>query len=99
MTGIANKPKFTGRNASGLTQPGDLYLPGDALPLPDVVEKDTDSVWALWSDTVEQESQTVVKPDEDFKETLPLDFDEMVPTQSMDLPELPDQLNEPEKRR
>ncbi len=99
MTGIANKPKSSGRNVSGLTRPGDLYLPGDALPLPDVVEKDTDSVWALWSDTVEQESQTVAKPDEDFKETLPLDFDEMVPTQSMDLPELPDQLNEPEKRR
>lgn len=99
MTGMANKPKFTGRNASGLTQPGDLYLPGDALPLPDVVEKDTDSVWDLWSDTVEQESQTHAKADKDFKDTVPMDLDAMDPTQLMGLPELPDLLRAPGKRR
>ncbi len=96
MTGMANKPKSTGRNASGLTQPGDLYLPGDALPLPDVVEKDSDSVWALWSNTVDEESPADAVPDRDFKETVPMDFDSMAPTQFMDLPDLP---KEPGKRR
>lgn len=35
--------------------PGQLepYVPGDAIPVPDVIEKDSESVWALWSDAVE----------------------------------------------
>ena len=74
------------RPASGLTRPGELYLPGDALPLPEVVEKNTDSVWALWSDVVEGEKKKPVA-DKDFKETVPLDLDAMEPTQLMDLPE------------
>ncbi len=76
------------RTASGLTRPGELYLPGDALPLPEVVEKDTDSVWALWSDTVEGDTKPVA--DKDFKETVPLDLDAMEPTQLMGLPETDD---------
>lgn len=96
MTGMENKPKSTGHNASGLTRPGELYLPGDALPQPEVVEKDTDSVWALWSGTVQQESQAAAVPDKDFKDTEPMDFDSMAPTQLMDLPDLPD---EPSKKR
>lgn len=75
------------RSASGLTRPGDLYLPGDALPLPDVVEKDTDSVWALWSDMVDGEGAKKPVADKDFKETMPLDLDAMEPTQLMDLPD------------
>lgn len=31
----------------------DVYHPGDAIPVPDVIEKDSDSVWALWSDAIE----------------------------------------------
>jgi len=36
------------------TVPGqfDPYVPGDAIPVPDVIEKDSESVWALWSDAV-----------------------------------------------
>jgi len=35
--------------------PGQLepYVPGDAIPVPDVIEKDSESVWALWSDAVQ----------------------------------------------
>ncbi len=81
------KPKSEGRLASGLTRPGELYSNGDAMPLPEVVEKDSDSVWALWSNMVEGESEP--ESDKDFKETVPLDLDSMEPTQLMGLPDLP----------
>ena len=29
---------------------GQPYAPGDRIPTPDAVEKDTDSAWAMWSD-------------------------------------------------
>ncbi len=87
--GMANKLKSVGRSASGLTQPGELYLPGDALPLPEVVEKDTDSVWALWSDMVEGDAAPMTESDKDFKETIPMDFDALEQTQAMGLPDRP----------
>jgi hypothetical protein len=89
--GMANKAKPAERARSGLTGPGELYVQGDALPLPDVVEKNSDSVWALWSDVVEGEGEgdTRTPPDKDFSETVPMDFDSMEPTQLMDLPESP----------
>ena len=96
---MADKPKPTGRNASGLTQPGELYFPGDVLPQPEVVEKNTDSVWALWSDTVEDESQADLESDPDFKETVPMDFDDTMPTQLTDLPDLPERPKQPVKKR
>lgn len=94
MADMPNKPKPGARNASGLTKPGDLYLPGDPMPLPDVVEKDSDSVWALWSDALDDESRAGHPPEggeTDFKETVPMDFDAMGPTQIMDLPYAPEQ--------
>ena len=39
--------------APGHKQAVDVYHPGDAIPVPDVIEKDSDSVWALWSDAIE----------------------------------------------
>ncbi len=82
------RPRPDRRAASGLTIPGELYLPGDALPLPEVVEKNTDSVWALWSDMVEGEAGSASAADKDFKETVPMDFDAAAQTQLMDLPDL-----------
>ena len=32
----------------------DGYVQGDALPVPEVIEKDSDSVWALWSDVIKE---------------------------------------------
>jgi|GEM_PF-1120980 len=90
---MANKAKPAERVLSGLTGLGELYVPGDALPQPDVVEKNSDSVWALWSDVVEGEvvveGESESPPDQDFSETAPMDFESMDPTQLMDLPELP----------
>jgi hypothetical protein len=78
------------RAASGPTIRGEPYLPGDALPEPEVVEKNTDSVWALWSDMVEGTPEPTPSSDKDFKETVPMDFDIMEQTQLMDLPDLED---------
>ena len=33
--------------------PTDPYLPAAEVPLPEVIEKDSDSVWALWNDAME----------------------------------------------
>jgi len=93
---MAIKPKDQGRTSSGLTQPDELYLPGDALPVPEVVEKDSDSVWALWSDTMEGDTPAGSAPADDFKDTVPMDSDSLAPTQLMDLPRLP---NDPDDQR
>ncbi len=92
---MATNPKAGPRQSSGLTRPGDLYVQGDDLPLPEVTEKNTDSVWALWSDLVdesaEKETAEVDKPglQQDFVETVPLDLDAIAATQLMDLPDFP----------
>ena len=55
---MANKPQFPVKPGPRPTFPPTVpaplepYFPGDALPVPDVIEKDSDSVWALWSDAV-----------------------------------------------
>ncbi len=53
----------------------DVYIAGDAIPVPEVIEKNSDSVWALWSDAIEG------KPEHDDA-TQPA-------TLLMGLPELP----------
>lgn len=40
------------------------YLPGDPIPVPDAVEANTESTWALFSDVPRQ-------PDPDFLDTVP----------------------------
>ena len=41
----------------------DPYVPGDAIPVPDVIEKDSESVWALWSDAVNDSPETEIDAD------------------------------------
>lgn len=53
----------------------DVYIAGDAIPVPEVIEKDSDSVWAMWSDAIEG------KPEHD-DQTQPA-------TLLMGLPEIP----------
>lgn len=60
--------------------PLDPYVPGDMLPVPEVIEKDSDSVWALWSDAVKDPKEE--DPEDRFTKTQPL-------TQLMDLEDLP----------
>ena len=50
---MANRSKPpTGATAPSVKPVAESYVPGDALPLPEVIEKDSDSVWALWTDAV-----------------------------------------------
>ncbi len=91
---MADKPKSVNKVNSGLTRPGDLYFQGDQLPVPDVEEKNTDSVWALWSDLVDENRRPELADDEkkpsgdrDFLETVPLDLNALAETQLMGLPE------------
>ena len=77
---MTSRPNFppkptAGRFARTRPAPIDAYVPGDALPVPDVIEKDSESVWALWSNAVNG------SPD---KET-----DAHAATQLMGLEELP----------
>ena len=77
---MADKAKLNPRVQSGLTQPGELYVHGDALPVPEMEEKNTDSIWALWSDLVEEKPQAAASADaatsqdRDFLATVPLDI-------------------------
>lgn len=94
---MADKPKVVNKAGSGLPRPGDLYVQGDKLPVPEVEEKNTDSVWALWSDLVDENPKSEPAPDEsmagsdrDFLETVPIDLDAMADTQLMGLPEKPE---------
>ncbi|MEO8544855.1 MAG: hypothetical protein ABJA49_04920 [Betaproteobacteria bacterium] len=92
---MADKPKPVARVPSGMTRPDELYVQGDRLPVPDVEEKNTDSVWALWSDLVEDKPEAPAPEsdkdgrDRDFLETVPLDINRHAETQLMDLPDLP----------
>ena len=82
------------------TRPAGLepYLPGDALPVPDVIEKDSDSVWALWSDAVDDEpgkakhgKEKVGKatPDKDMPDKQTSEKETQPATLLMRLPDLP----------
>jgi len=93
---MVDKPKAVNKMVSGLPRPGDQYVQGDRLPVPEVEEKNTDSVWALWSDLVDENPKPEPAADEndssrerDFLETIPLDLDAMAETQLMGLPEVP----------
>ena len=50
-------PKLAGGAAPAATAQRDTFLPGDALPLPEVEEKNTDSVWAAWTDAVNEKDE------------------------------------------
>ena len=43
-------PEFAPTVQAGL----DPYIQGDAIPVPDVLEKNSESVWALWTDVVQE---------------------------------------------
>ena len=48
----------------------DLYLPGDAIPVPEATETNTDSAWAMWQDSTQE-------PRPPFDETVPMTLEEM----------------------
>lgn len=104
---MATKPvvptKPVARPAPAASPPVDHYSPLDRLPVPEVIEKNSDSVWALWSDVVNESSQPVALTQPADLETMPgdletrpadletqpADLEEPPSTLLMDLPELP----------
>lgn len=80
------KPLFPGKPAS--SKPYDALL--EPLPLPDVVESDSDTAWGRWEDSLQAYEETPPAPP---VENQP-DFDSTVP---MDLENIPG-LTDPSKR-
>lgn len=90
MTAHKTKPaiKPVARAVFASTMPGSLepYVPGDKLPLPEVLEKDSDSVWELWSDAVKGEQPNNPAGN---AATAEKDMETQPATLLMGLPELP----------
>lgn len=72
------------------TRPAGLepYVHGDVLPVPEVIEKDSDSVWELWSDAVKDKAGNQ-KEKEKEKEKADTKLEALPPTLLMGLDELP----------
>ena len=83
---MATRPRLptkpVARPAPDASQPVNYHVPLDQLPQPEVIEKDTDSVWALWSEAVNESSPGGA-------ETQPGHLEAQPSTLLMDLPELP----------
>lgn len=63
-----NKPPTPApRGAQNPEKSQERYMPGDPIPVPDAVEANTESSWALFSDVPRQ-------PDAEFLDTVPASF-------------------------
>ena len=65
-TGVTNNkpPAPATSSASSQEKSQDRYVPGDPIPVPDAIEANTESSWALFSDVPRQ-------PEQDFLDTVP----------------------------
>ncbi|QTN28893.1 hypothetical protein HZ993_03350 [Rhodoferax sp. AJA081-3] len=59
-----NKPPAPAPRPPAAERSTERYLPGDPIPVPDAVEANTESTWALFSDVPRQ-------PEPDFLDTVP----------------------------
>lgn len=60
-------------NSKSSSRPAeDRYTPGDPIPVPEAIETDSDSAWAMWQDSTQ--------------EPRPPNFDETVPMSLEDTP-------------
>ncbi len=57
-------PAPTSPQTSKPERSAERYMPGDPIPVPDAVEANTESTWALFSDVPRQ-------PEPDFLDTVP----------------------------
>ncbi len=48
-----NRLPDPGKRYAAQSQPDGIYAPGDPIPVPDVIEEDSESVWKLWCQTRE----------------------------------------------
>lgn len=77
-------PAFPATAPAPLEKP---YVLGDALPVPEVIEKNSDSVWQLWSDASEDPARPAFRDTAPETGETPTDADSA--TQIMGLDELP----------
>jgi hypothetical protein len=73
------KPKKLGLPKQSSGKPYDALL--DPLPLPDVVESDSDTAWGLWQDSMQSNDETisaVPAKDQAYDDTVPLDLGESI---------------------
>lgn len=70
-------PPTPGHKASPSTQPAGPDLRFEPLPLPEVVESDSDTSWALWQDSVNPHEEEAAS----YKDTEPMGLMEDLPTQ------------------
>lgn len=74
------KPKPPAAPQPGSGRPYDALL--DPLPLPDVVESDSDTAWGLWQNSLqthEDEEPPATPPakDQGYDDTVPMDISEL----------------------
>jgi hypothetical protein len=64
-TAVNNKPTTPAQPAAPPQErPQERFMPGDPIPVPDAVEANTESTWAMFSDVARQ-------PEPDFLDTVP----------------------------
>lgn len=67
-----HKPQPTS-SKPGTKPAEERYMPGDPIPVPEAIETDTDSAWALWQDSTQEPKAPT------FDETVPMALEEMPP--------------------
>lgn len=63
--------KVPAKSPSGKPTTEDLYAANDPIPVPEVIESDTDTVWGLWDDLSDTAKST---QDQAFAHTVPADL-------------------------
>lgn len=69
------KPQNPGAPKPTTGRPYDALL--DPLPLPDVVESDSDTAWGLWQDSLQahdDEADAAPAKDQAYDDTVPMDI-------------------------
>lgn len=68
--------------------PGKVYDPLEPMPLPDVVESDSDTAWGLWQDSLQtpdsEPAPEVPARDAGYDDTVPMDITELEQTRKPD---------------
>lgn len=72
MVGTKNTQPVNTKPSSNSLE--DAYMPGDPIPVPEAIETDTDSAWAMWQDSTQEPKTTT------FDETVPMRLEDTPPT-------------------
>ena len=76
------KTQLPGATKTSPAKPYDALL--DPLPLPDVVESDSDTAWGLWQDSLhtgdDADAAAAAPKDPSYDDTVPMDISELEPS-------------------